>query len=119
MNEITLNGIGIIPDTKWVVDGVANNEALSQFANFSDAVANLVAIEKDMKNGIKKAMEDNGIVSIETERINVKYIDASGRERFDSKAFRKDNPKLYDEYVKFTKVSPSIRVTTKDIEDEA
>lgn len=119
MNEITLNGIGIIPDTKWVVDGVANNEALSQFANFSDAVANLVAIEKDMKNGIKKAMEDNGIVSIETDRINVKYIDASERERFDSKAFRKDNPKLYDEYVKFTKVSPSIRVTTKDIEDEA
>ena len=36
------------------------------------------------------------------------------RETFDSKQFKADMPELYDEYVKFSKVKPSVRIKVEE-----
>lgn len=65
------------------------------------------------KRELLKAMEGNGITKIDTDTVTVSYIGATTRETFDSKAFKADMPELYDEYTKFSDVSPSIRIKVK------
>ena len=65
------------------------------------------------KRELLKAMEGNGITKIDTDTVTVSYIGATTRETFDSKAFKADMPELYDEYTRFTDVSPSIRIKVK------
>lgn len=65
------------------------------------------------KRELLKAMEGNGITKIDTDTVTVSYIGATKRETFDSKAFKADMPELYDEYTKFSDVSPSIRIKVK------
>ena len=62
------------------------------------------------KADLLEFMEQNGFVKLEAENLKISYVAESERESFDSKQFKADMPKLYDEYVKFTKVKPSIRI---------
>ena len=62
------------------------------------------------KDELLTAMEQNGIVKFETDTIRINYIGETTRETFDSKQFKADMPDLYNEYVKFSKVKPSIRI---------
>ncbi len=62
------------------------------------------------KDELLTAMEQNGIVKFETDTIKINYIAGTERETFDSKQFKSDMPDLYNEYVKFSKVKPSIRI---------
>ena len=57
-----------------------------------------------------QAMEKNGIVKIESDDLRINYIAETTRETFDSKQFKADMPDLYAEYVKFSKVKPSVRI---------
>ena len=84
------------------------------------AVEYIVAVEMQMKdlkeqydqfkNDLLQAMEKNGIVKIESGDVRINYIAESNRETFDSKQFKADMPDLYNEYVKFSKVKPSLRI---------
>lgn len=84
------------------------------------AVEFIVTVEMQMKalkdqydkfkDDLKTAMEQNGIVKIESGDVRINYIGESTRETFDSKQFREDFPDLYDEYVKMSKVKPSVRI---------
>lgn len=62
------------------------------------------------KADLLNAMEQNGIVKFEGDNIRINYIGETTRETFDSKQFKEDFPDLYDEYVKFSKVKPSVRI---------
>ena len=62
------------------------------------------------KADLLEFMEQNGILKLEAENLKISYVAESERESFDSKQFKADMPDLYDEYVKFTKVKPSIRI---------
>ncbi len=64
----------------------------------------------NFKAELLNAMEQNGIVKFENDNLKISYIAESERETFDSKQFKVDMPDLYDEYVKFSKVKPSIRI---------
>ena len=59
------------------------------------------------------AMEQNGIVKFENDNVRINYIAEATKETFDSKQFKADMPELYDEYIKFSKVKPSVRITVK------
>ena len=65
---------------------------------------------EQFKSDLLTAMEKNGIVKIESGDVRINYIAASNRETFDSKQFKADMPDLYNEYVKFSKVKPSLRI---------
>ena len=65
---------------------------------------------EQFKSDLLTAMEKNGIVKIESGDVRINYIAESNRETLDSKQFKADMPDLYNEYVKFSKVKPSLRI---------
>lgn len=93
---------------------VQNGEITPQAVNY------IIAIEKQMKalkaeydafrDELQQAMEQNGILKLESDGLKIAYVGASQKETFDSKKFREDFPDLYNEYVKFSNVKASVRI---------
>ena len=90
-----------------------NPEVSSQLAEFERMAEEIKTKQKILKDKILAEMEERGILKIETDELAINYIAESSREVFDSKAFRKDNPDLYDEYIKISPVSASVRMRLK------
>ena len=65
------------------------------------------------KANLLEAMEQNGVVKIDTPELLVNYVAPTESERFDSKALKEVSPDLYDQFVKFTPVKASIRIKVK------
>lgn len=66
-----------------------------------------------LKDALLREMEEKDIRKIDTSFITISRIDATEREKFNSKQFRTDNPSLYDKYISFESVKASIRLTVK------
>lgn len=87
------------------------------------AITTIVEMERELKKlkekneALKKqlldAMLQNNVCKFETPEFTVQFIAPTFRETFDSKAFRKDNPDLYDEYANISPVKASVRVKLK------
>ena len=90
-----------------------NPEASSKLAEFERMAKEIKAKQDELKQRILAEMEEHGILKIETDELTINYVAETSRETFDSKAFRKDNPDLYDEYVKISTVSASVRMKVK------
>ena len=90
-----------------------NPEVSSQLAEFERMAEEIKAKQKALKDKILAEMEERGILKIETDELVINYVAPYSKESFDSKAFRKDNPDLYDEYVKISTVSSSVRMKLK------
>ena len=90
-----------------------NPEVSKKLAEFERQVKAIEEQAKDLKKRILEEMEAKGIISIETDELSISYVASYPKESFDSKAFRKANPDLYDEYVKISKVSASVRLKVK------
>ena len=69
--------------------------------------------QDSMKNEILDAMQKYGVLKIDNEFLKIALIPEHDAEKFDSKAFKEENPDIYDSYVKLSKVKPSIRITVK------
>ena len=91
-----------------------NPEVSSKLAEFERMAKEIKAKQDELKQKILEEMENNGILKIETDELIINYIAPTSRETFNSKAFRKDNPDLYDEYVKISTVSASVRMKVKE-----
>ena len=91
-----------------------NPEVSSKLAEFEKMSKEIKAKQDELKQRILAEMEKHGILKIETDELIINYIAPSSRETFDSKTFRKDNPDLYDEYVKISTVSASVRMKVKE-----
>ena len=94
-------------------NAVLMHSASVMLAEFERQVKQIKAKEDELKQRILAEMEEHGILKIETDELTINYVAPTSRETFDSKAFRKDNPDLYDEYVKITDVSASVRMKVK------
>lgn len=79
-------------------------------AEFERQVKAIKAKEDELKQRILEEMESRGIVSIKSPDLTISYVAPTTRETFDGKAFRKDHPDLYDEYVRISMVSASVRM---------
>ena len=93
---------------------ILDAEAVRKNAELEDAMKKLKQAEKKKKKEILSEMEEKGILKIENETMTISYIGATGRETFNSKKFRADNPDLYDEYVTISPVKSSIRIKVKE-----
>lgn len=69
----------------------------------------------EIKTAILTAMEEKNIKQIndEIKGIKITYVEPTQKEKFDSKKFRAEHSDLYDEYVDFTDVKSSLRITIK------
>ena len=93
---------------------ILDAEAVRKIAEFEDAMKKLKQAEDKLKKDILAEMEEKGILKIENDTMTISYIGATGRETFNSKKFRADNPDLYDEYVTISPVKSSIRIKVKE-----
>ena len=91
-----------------------NPEISSKLAEFERMAKEIKAKQDELKERILAEMEQRGILKIETDELVISYVAPTSRETFDSKAFRKANPDLYDEFVKITDVSASVRMKVKE-----
>lgn len=69
---------------------------------------------QEMREAIIKAMEENGLKSFENDRIKLTYIAPSERVSIDTTRLKNENPTIYLEYQKKTKVKASLRITLKE-----
>lgn len=69
--------------------------------------------QDSMKKDILDAMQKYGVVKLDNEFLKIVFIPEHDAERFDSNTFKEENPDVYDLYVKFSTVKPSIRITVK------
>ena len=94
-------------------NGQLTKDAITYLANCEKAMKKIKEEYEQMKIDLLDAMEQNGILKIDTDEIAIIYIASAESERFDSKKFREDMPDLYDEYVKFAPVKASVRIKVK------
>ena len=84
-------------------------------AEFERQVKELKAKEDELKQRILEEMESNGILKIETDELTINYIAPSTKEKFEGKAFRKDHPDLYDNYVSISPCKAYVKMTVKGV----
>ena len=82
-------------------------------AEFERQVKDIKAKEDALKQRLLEEMEANGIIKIETDDLAITYVAPTTKEKFDGKAFRKENPDLYDKYVSISSVKSYIRMDVK------
>lgn len=96
-------------------NSILDIETSNKIAEFERQIKVIKEKEETLKEAIKAEMEAKGILKIEDETngMTITYVASTQRETFDTKAFKKDNPEMYDDYVKFSPVSSSIRIKVK------
>lgn len=96
---------------------IENGELVTEAANYvKELETRMQSLKKEyaeVKSALLKAMSENDVVKLETEDIRINYVGETTRETFDTKSFEDDFPDLYDDYVKITAISPSVRITIK------
>lgn len=91
-------------------NSILDIETSNKIAEFERQIKVIKEQEETLKETIKNEMEAKGILKVEADGITITYIAPTQRETFDTKAFKKDNPEMYDDYVKFSPVKSSIRI---------
>lgn len=81
-----------------------------------DTLFQIETLEKvvaDIRGKIKDEMERRGILDVQIGKVKVTYIPGTIRQTFDSKSFQKDDPYMYQMYLRDSQVKPSVRITVK------
>ena len=102
-----------VADTTEVV---ATAEDLDVQQTFLDAFVEIMQAEqkaKELKDSLRKLMEENGVTKFECDQFSASIGKASVQERFDSKAFKEAEPELYQQYVKKSQVKGKFTVKLK------
>ena len=103
-------------DLITVVDGatILDIYVAQQISEFERKAKEIEEAERALRDQIQKEMEEKGIKSISTEDLLISYKAGYDKETFQSKEFRKDNPDLYDQYVKISPVKASVSIKLKE-----
>ena len=87
--------------------------ASAMLKNLDQMAEEIKAKQDELKQRILAEMEANGIIKLETDDVTITYVGATDKERFDGKAFRKDHPDLYDDYVTINTAKAYVKVKSK------
>lgn len=94
-----------------------NLAVFKQLRELANAKKSLEEQEKKIKDDLTFAMELNGITSIANDYVVISHIAETESVALDTKAFRQDDPDLYNEvmnkYNKRTKKKAYVRITVK------
>ncbi len=88
-------------------------ETSKKIAEFETLIKQLKEREDALKKAIKEEMEDKGIIKLETDNLLISYVAPTDKETLDTKKLRKENPDVYDDYVKLSPVKSSIRIKVR------
>lgn len=90
-----------------------NEELTSELTNILLEKKKLETREKEIKKKIQNLMEETNESKYEDELMKISYIPESTSMTFDTKAFKKENPKAYDMFLKETTRSAYLKVSVK------
>lgn len=88
-------------------------EICKRIAEFERKALEIEMAKKEIKEQLKKVMEEHGISTFENEYIKVTYKKPSVRTTVDSKKLKEELPEIYNEYTKTSNVSSSISLEVK------
>lgn len=94
-------------------NAILDPDAAARFATFERQAKQIKKAEDELKKAVLAAMERHNVIKLDTDELSISYVAPTERETFDTKRFRAENPDTYDDYVKFSKVKPSVRVRLK------
>lgn len=86
-------------------------EVENEVARLEVAVKAALARQKELKNGLYELMEKNNVKSFTGCKVKLTRVLPTDKTQFDTKAFQKDNPELYEKYIKKTPSQGSLRIT--------
>ena len=105
-----MNDLITIKDGATILD----LKVAEQIAEFERKAKEIEEAEKALREQILAEMEQKGIKSIQTEELTISFKASYDKETFQTKDFRKDNPDLYDQYVKISPVKASVSIKLKE-----
>ena len=88
-------------------------EVVRQMSDVLVEIAELEAKRDAFKKQLEEMFEQFGVEKWETDHFIISRVGSYTKETFDSKKFKEDNPELAKEYIKTSKVKPSIRIKLK------
>lgn len=68
---------------------------------------------KSIRDKLLTAMEENAMLSLETDNVKVTYVGESTRTTVDSSRLKEELPDVYEKYQKKSKIKPSLKITWK------
>lgn len=86
---------------------------INAIVELEEAAKEIKSQQEEMKEKLKAAMKEHGVKSWDCEQMKVSYIPESTAITFDSRRFKDENEELYNQYLKESKKSDSIRITLK------
>lgn len=94
---------------------VLYDTAISNIKQIESKIKELKALQDDYKARLIEEMKAKNIKSLKDEvnGITITYVYPSTKETFNTKKFKEENEELYDEYVSFSDVKESIKITIK------
>lgn len=90
-----------------------DSEAIAKIVAFETAMKNIKQQEDELRAAILAEMEAKHVIKIESDELSITYKAAHDREQLNAKALRQDMPEIYDEYVRMTRVKPSILIKVR------
>lgn len=72
------------------------------------------AKSEELKKTLIAKMKENGITKFENDNIAIAYIAPYEKQGIDSKKLKEEEPKIYEKYLKSSKVKESIKITLKE-----
>lgn len=69
---------------------------------------------KELRAALMEEMEKQGVKSFENDRIKLTYVAPSTRQSVDSAKLKKEQPAIYEQYLKSSEVKASLRITLKE-----
>lgn len=92
----------------------ANLAVFQRLHDFKKQKEEMEKAEKELKDYLLQAMEENGIKSFKNEYITISHIEASTSTSIDLKALEKEEPELYKDLLKdYPKVTSKKAYTVK------
>lgn len=95
---------------------VFNDKAMTIMRNIAELDKQKKALEKqdkEVRNALKKTMDEFGIKSFENDILKVTFVEETTRTSIDSAKLKKDYPDIAEKYSKTSKVSASVRISVK------
>lgn len=105
-----MNEIVKIENNEIIVDV----DTIEKIKEFQKAKAKVDMMEKELKAGLKEAMEQKGIKKFIINGLCASIKDATTRTAIDSKRLKEECPDIYEEYSKTTSVASSIILTFEE-----
>jgi len=90
-----------------------NAETMTEIIENAKQIKELTERQDALKEALLNEMITKDVKKIQSSFVTITRIDATDKEKFDSKRFRAENPDLYDSYVSMSPTKAYVKLEVK------